>query len=756
MGDPAPLSAAESAHLVEFARACKAAARAVSLYPETHPAIAATVGRIVELTSPANLPAPLRIAVVNRALLLDGRPLGKVDAAAGELAVLLHEHVIGELVVRPGAGATEWREFLRTLGRPPEEVRAAGGIARVLSDGNAGHIDIREIDYALVLQERAGLTPADWDAVIAACLQDDGVVERRLIVKLLDAAEAGNLGEVLSAIDQRGSETNRSASARALGILRLLHGMLEAAEADTPERVDAIMRAMSAAIGELSPDAILALVKVASQHRTSRAAGPGGTGPGTNSSADPSAALAALAEAMVGGMSNETIAHFVARHVGEPDSSTARLAQAFQALVQDGERRERLLTLAHDEAQVSPLGQSEQFEQLWEGIAQKLTTYSDRPFVSDDYARELTRAQTIPVEQVHDDPPERIRAWVGTVATEQLRGLDLVVVADLLRLEQDPDKWALLTPAILSLLEDFFLVGDLDAVEQLLNALRDGGAAGTTLRPGAGLVIAALTSGKTMRHVLSLLANGDDGAAARVQSMCLLFGPSAIRPLVEALAREERMRARDRLITVLRASGTEARPALDALKGSSDAAVRRTVLHVLRELGETESLPEAAVLGNERDSQAQRDAVRAVLTIGTDRAFRLMEHVLTSGTPAARDALMHAVAAQRDERAGALYAFLVRHMDHRGSLAGVYQRAIQALGTAKSADAVLALESALYRRGDWWAPRRIAAIRVAAAATLARIATADALAVLSKAGETGPRGVRAAVQPHLRSRGGSR
>jgi hypothetical protein len=497
---------------------------------------------------------------VNRALLLDGRPLGKVDAAAGELASLLHDHVIGELVVRPGAGAGEWREFLRTLGRPPEEVRAAGGIAHLLSDGNTGHIGIREIDYALVLQERAGLTPADWDEVIAACLQDDGVVERRLLGKLLDAAEAGNLGEVLGAIDERGSEMNRSASARALGILRLLHGMLEAAESETPERVEAIMRAMSVAIGELSPDAILALVKVASRQRASRPAGPAGTGPGTNPSADPSAALAALAEAMVGGMSNETIAHFVARHVGQPDSSTARLAQAFQALVQDGERRDRLLTLAHDEAQVSPLGQSDQFEQMWEGIAQKLTTYSDRPFVSDDYARELTRAQTIPVEHVHDDPPERILEWVATVATEQLRGLDLVVVSDLLHLEQDPDKLALLTPAILSLLEDFFLVGDLDAVEHLLNALRDGGAAGQTLRPGAAPVIVALTSGTTMRHVLSLLANGDDSAAARVQSMCLLFGHRAIRPLVEALAKEERMRVRDRLVTVLRMFGPGGAP----------------------------------------------------------------------------------------------------------------------------------------------------------------------------------------------------
>ena len=38
----APLDAAETARLTDFARACKAAARAVALYPSAHPAIAAT------------------------------------------------------------------------------------------------------------------------------------------------------------------------------------------------------------------------------------------------------------------------------------------------------------------------------------------------------------------------------------------------------------------------------------------------------------------------------------------------------------------------------------------------------------------------------------------------------------------------------------------------------------------------------------------------------------------------------------------
>src|SRR5713101_3829928 len=82
-----PLGAAETARLTDFARACKAAARAVVLYPGGHPAIAATLGRIAHITSTAALSAPLRLRVLPDGLLLDDRPPARPDAAVSELAV---------------------------------------------------------------------------------------------------------------------------------------------------------------------------------------------------------------------------------------------------------------------------------------------------------------------------------------------------------------------------------------------------------------------------------------------------------------------------------------------------------------------------------------------------------------------------------------------------------------------------------------------------------------------------------------------
>ena len=78
-----PLGPEDTARLTDFARACKAAARAVVLYPPAHPAIAATLGRIAALTDPTVLPSPLTLGVLPDGLLLDGRKPSRPDPAIG-------------------------------------------------------------------------------------------------------------------------------------------------------------------------------------------------------------------------------------------------------------------------------------------------------------------------------------------------------------------------------------------------------------------------------------------------------------------------------------------------------------------------------------------------------------------------------------------------------------------------------------------------------------------------------------------------
>ena len=161
---PAPLDARETARLTDFARACKAAARAVVLYPPAHPAIAATLGRIVSITAPPALTAAAQVSVLPDGLLLDDRAPARPDAALTELATLLHSHLIGEMTIHPGGDVEAWRTFLLLLGRSPESVRSDGGIARVWTTMAGRHVELREIDYAEVLRERAGGDPVGLEA----------------------------------------------------------------------------------------------------------------------------------------------------------------------------------------------------------------------------------------------------------------------------------------------------------------------------------------------------------------------------------------------------------------------------------------------------------------------------------------------------------------------------------------------------------------------------------------------------------------
>ena len=729
---PAPLTPDEAARLVDFARACKAAARAVTLYPSGHPAIATTLGRIVHVTSPATLPQSLRITVLPDSLLLDGRAAPRPDPAIGELAVLLHDHLVGELTVHAGGDVEAWRRFLLLLARTPVTIRAEGGIARVWTMMAGRHVELREIDYAEVLRERKQGQAADWDTVVANCLQGDAfTLDEETIQALVEiAGDADKLADLVAALEARAGEGG-GAAAKTAALLRVLQGIVSAVSKTNPENLDGILRNMAVAVGRLSADVMLGLL--------SQGGGLGSLHEDTSH----------IVSAVISRMSESTIARFVAHNVVE-NTPIDRVAQAFQTLVRDGEQRQRMLALAHNDVAASPLGQTEGFEQVWNHVAERLlTSYSDESYVSDAYGRELSRAraQALQVEQTSDDPPERLTAWLSTIATSALRSLDLTLVLDLLRLEQDQEKWDALMAPVVSLLEDLLLVGDFEAALQLVRVLVREGAEGVTKerRQSAIIAIDRIAAGSMMHHVATHLALIDNAQFEHVKALCLAMGEVLVRPMAEALSTTENSRARERLTAILIGFGASGRRTVERLKSSPKPAVRRTAVFLLRQFGGSDALPDLTELLDDNEPQVQREAVRAILNIGTDTAYQVLEKALASGTERSRDAIMQSLTTLRDERAAPLFVYILRHVDHRGPLSGIYLRAIESLGALRDPDSVEALKEALYR-GEWWAPRRTAALRSAAAAALARIGSPDAIAALEDAARAGPRGVRAAVR----------
>jgi hypothetical protein len=361
----------------------------------------------------------------------------------------------------------------------------------------------------------------------------------------------------------------------------------------------------------------------------------------------------------------------------------------------------------------------------------------------------------VDVEQASDDPPERVSVWVDSVAASALRSLDLSLLLDLLRLEQDDDKWGALMAPVAHNLEDLLLVGDFDSAIEL-TAVLTGAATGTSSkerRQHAMIAIDMLVAGPMMRHIVTHLLSIDEPSFERVKAMCVSLGEVLVRPLAEALSSEERGRTRERLTAILLAFGAAGRRTIERLKASPNAAVRRTAILLMRQFGGVDALPDLTDLLNDSDSMIQREAVRAILSIGTEKAYRILEEALATGTERSRDSIMLAISMLRDERATPLFAYILRHIDHR-SLTSIYLRAIESLGALRDPEGIAPLVEAL-GKGEWWAPRRSAALRAASAGALARIGTPDAYSALETAAE-GSRRVRAAARPFLENRGRSK
>jgi hypothetical protein len=728
------MSPEQSSALAEFARACKAAARSVSLYPATHPSIRASLSRVTASAARLIPASDLTLTVHPDAIAIDGKSPAKPDPAIGELADLLHARLIGALKVERAAPAEDWHALLLLLSRAPEELIAEGGIGKAWAAGGRGHFEIREIDYAEVLRERAGSGGAEWDDIIAHCLRGDvGSLDERALASLLEMlGDATRFGALLDRLQHEQSTGGATVGARAAALLQLVRKMRDtAAQRQGEEGADVALQTAADASSRLSPEMLLALI-------------------GQSRSPDPEEAR--VAAGIVDRMKDGTVASFVAGSIVSERGASERLAQAFEALVPDLERKERLLDLAKDEAGRSPLGEEDGFDQLWESAASMLTSYSDKTYVSADYGRELSgvKTQAIDVERVSDDSAERVEAWLATVSDGAVRQLDLTLLLDLLTIETDPARWGDLSRVVIPEIERRTLLGEVQDAQQLVDRVtREAGAEGRDgLRTPAEAALDTLASGPLLRHVVLHLRKVEDAAVEPLNRLAQTIGPRVVRPLAEALAVEEHARAIGRLRELLLGFGAAGRQSVEQLKNSSNPAVRRTAIDLLRVFGGHEALPELASMLDDADPQVQRESIRAIVQIGTEASYAVLEQALV-GKRASRETILHQLIGLRDDKAVPLLCYVLNHSAPRGKLIEVHAQIIDALGGLKAhAESTRTLRDVLHR-GEWWAPIRTAALRRAAATALRRIGSPETIAVLEETARSGGRGARRAARAQV-------
>jgi len=733
-----PLDPERSARLGEFARTCKAAARAVSLYPPSHPAIGVALQRLTEVTRRATAEGALHLQVRADALLIDGVKATKPDPAIGELAGLFHRHMIGGLVLQSAADADSWRALMQLLARAPEDVRADGGIAQLWATAGGPSIEILEVDYAEVLRERGG-GEASLDEIIEACMQghpmaewDEKAQEQMSELLLSDT----HLPALVERLELR--LTGESAETKSAAFLNLLRRVAEQVQAKHPDQLDPVFTRLAQATAGLPADTVAGVLR-------------------ERDSPEAIAGEINVVGAVVERMSDDLIADFVARTIIAERSPSARLAEAFQALVPEIDRRRQLLSFAEERVAQSPLANEDSFEGMWARVEVMLVSYTDSTFVSEEYARELSgaRTQAVDVDKVSDDPPERVSSWLATVSDTALRGLDMQLLLDLLRIEADPARWRDVAETVVTHAEDLARAGLVEPALELADAVATAATADgqDARKPFATRALERLGRGTLVKHAATELRTGDEEITARVARLCHAIGPAVIPALAERLSTEQNDRARLRLREILVGFGPDARNAIQELLDAPNWEVRRTAAFLLRQFGGTESLGSLRPLLSDEEPLVQREAIEGIILDGTEAAFDLLRSVLVGGASArARASLVREMSTMRDARSAPLFGYLVRRLDRARQLSA-YEASIDALGASGGPGAVEALEFAI-GTGEWWAPRRTSALKRRAAAALRRIGSDEATQALRRASEHASYFTRRAAKAALSGTGG--
>ncbi len=702
--------------------------------------MSSALARIGDATRQATQNGPFTITVLPDALLVNGRGLAKPEPSAGELAAMLHQQLVGELTLFDSLDNDGWHTFLSLLAKTPEDARAMGGVRKAWEAAGNNAIALVEIDYADILRERAGTGDgASWDRILAAMKDEDGEGggasgEHATMQDMMALTEdPERLAQFAQKLQDVGKAVGDDSIQQRKSLLHLMHGLANYTAERKPEELDAVLNTMAGAAVQMPLDMLLSLI----------------TDPPPVASASGGAQMN-LAGELQARLTDEMLTKFLVDNVVKDRGASGRLAAAFQTLVPDPSKQQEILAAATAQA-AEMFAADPQFENVWTSSSEMLMSYSDAKFVSEDYARELTTAQTqaVEVEKIGDDPPVRIRAWLATVSDEEVRALDQSLILDLLKIESRADAWSGVLDTALTSIDQLVLVGDLRLASQLLQAVsaiaQDPSA---PFREPAATGIARLVDGPMVRHLATSPNKATDAEFEIARKMCTTIGPKLVKPMSDALMGESNARTVRQLRDILISFGPAAREYANELKSSRNPAVRRAAIDLLRALGGDAALPDLRVMLDDADAQVQREALRGILQIGTNEAYQLLEQAMRSGAAHTRDAIMQALGGFRDEKAAPLFVHILTNTDYKGANEGTYTQTIESLGkVAVDERSASTLKDILYR-GEWWAPGRTARIRAAARA-LRSMGTPGADRVLEEAAASAPGAIRKVAKAAL-------
>jgi len=679
-----PARSPNEARVLAFARAFRSAARAVGFYPPTHQAVVAAIEQVAAAARAATSGGPVCLTILPQAFLAGGIPIDASETVVNDFATLCHRHGVGAVNLDGQATPEAWQAFFMLLARRPEEVRNAGGIQRQWKALRHTSPAILEIDFGALLRGKVGGDYLELAAVISHYLETAGV--------------GGSILDDPCAALRRAIDTAPDESQAIAAILRELRAAAQLTWTQ-PEQFNDVFR-RAAAVGEFLTEGLMAGL-------LERRGSP-----------DATVGTLDVVRALVERMPDATVSTFLSKAMGEAGTAPSRLAEMFRSLVPSPDRRRLIVSEARDVT----LGGN--VVEQWAELERDLEAHVDRRFISDQYGDELHEVRDRGAGAVleGDDPPERLTAWVASISDEAVKELDLRLLGDLVRRENDAARLRKVLDILHAHVLEAAGAGEWGGVARTLDAIQSGGtqSADRTLHVLAAETLQKLGTSPAAELALAALPDATPGGADILVAVLAAIGAPLMPAVARRWAAERQPPVRARLERAVAAAGKAGRDGLRRLLalGAESGDVRMAAIRLLDLTQGTEHLPALEAALSDAHEGVRAEAFRALSSSGAERAAEILARGIARADAAAQMSLVNRLTAH----GGGLPVLqrLVPQIDPQTVPLPFCLSLIEVLERAGGPEAE-ALLSGLAGRTHWRTPLRTWRVRSAASTALREV-----------------------------------
>jgi HEAT repeat protein len=726
MSQASQLSPELARGLLHLARALLAAVRNWTIYPPEHPTVGASVSRLADAVRQSSLGAVFSLGVTPETLLIEGTPADTGQTGIAEAAALLHDRDLLQVTFIGDVSTEALHAFLRVLTLDTAERRQRGGPAQIWQTEGHSSIALEQIDYQKMLAREEGEVPEAakrddlWRSIVLSITSSKTLFDEREQQRLLAiAGSADDIGDLATAVmapkcTLDGSPMITSQAATVMAAFRHLTSIVSVKAA---ERMPDVMNNMATAVMQLDPHVVMQVMQ---------------------SEDDPTAATSVV-QGLAGAFDDTKVAQLLATALALDGQASDRLATIFSTIAPDEDRKRRVLTMTRSMLSETDFGKAGQFQALWSSMEELLVSYNDKPFVSEAYRSALDGVGTRAERMAAVDLPPELPQWMDSLGQDNVRGLSVQLLIDLLTIEEDATRAAAIAADMEALSEDLLMAGAYGDTESVTKALaaraQTPGAMG---RDACRLALDQLGESIAMRETIALLDDIDEAGWRGISAIIATVGVSSVEGLKAMAAAERETIGSKRATDTIVGFGRPAVSRLATLVSDTRWFAQCAAAHMLGTIGSAEAVPLLHPLLRKNDPRVARAAVASLARIDDPAAARAIHTVLRSATGDLRRAVIEALVADRDPRVVPMLIRLVAESQPFGKDYEIVVETLDAMGIVGGDQAVPTLTTVSLQR-RWFGRRKLKVMKEKAVDALMRIGGDKAEAALAEGANTGDR-----------------